>query len=296
MAGNFIDLHLHSRYSDDGQFSPEELVQKCKEAGIKTMAIADHNCARANEKGREAAQAAGITYIPAIEIDCTFQAVNLHVLGYGIDDKSRDFADIEDHIRRQGAAASKLMLRSTQELGFDVTGQEMEELAEGTYWKESWTGEMFAEVLLQKPEYLDHPLLLPYRAGGKRGDNPFVNFYWDYYSQGKPCYVKIHYPDLEKITATIHKNGGYAVLAHPGMNLKQHRELLEPILRTGIDGIEAFSSYHTPEENAFFHKAAGDHGLFVTCGSDYHGKTKPAIPIGGHRCEISDKHQLGLPF
>ena len=30
-----IDLHMHSYYSDDGEFQPEELVQKCKEEGIR---------------------------------------------------------------------------------------------------------------------------------------------------------------------------------------------------------------------------------------------------------------------
>lgn len=45
-----IDLHMHSYYSDDGEFQPEELVQKCKEEGIRYMAIADHNCVRAVEK------------------------------------------------------------------------------------------------------------------------------------------------------------------------------------------------------------------------------------------------------
>lgn len=34
---NYIDLHMHSKYSDDGQFTPSELVHQCVEAGIKIM-------------------------------------------------------------------------------------------------------------------------------------------------------------------------------------------------------------------------------------------------------------------
>ena len=67
-----IDLHMHSYYSDDGEFQPEELVQKCKEEGIRYMAIADHNCVRAVEKGRKAAQKEGIHFISGVEIDCTW--------------------------------------------------------------------------------------------------------------------------------------------------------------------------------------------------------------------------------
>lgn len=226
-----IDLHMHSSYSDDGEFSPEQLVRQCAEAGVKVMAISDHNCARANEEARRAARAAGIVYISAIEIDCVFEGVNLHLLGYGIDDKSADFAEIEQRVRRQGGAASEKMLVKTRALGFDISQEEMEKVAADGIWQESWTGEMFAEVLLEKPEYQNHPLLLPYRAGGERSDNPFVNFYWDYYSQGKPCYAHIDYPSLARAMEIIHENGGRAVLAHPGINLKGRGELLVAIAR-----------------------------------------------------------------
>lgn len=285
MLGNSIDLHMHSYYSDDGEFSPEELVRQCCDSGIKVMAIADHNCVRANEEGERAAARAGITYIPAVEIDCTFRGVNLHVLGYGIDYRQPDFAEIEDHIARQGREASRQMLLATRRLGFDVSEDEMAELAAGNYRKDQWTGEMFAEALLGRPEYKDHPLLRPYRPGGERSDNPLVNFYWDYYSQGKSCYVKIEYPELEQTVNVIHRHGGRAALAHPGVNLKGRSELLGPVIETGVDGVEAFSSYHSPSECLYFYQEAVRNKVFFTCGSDYHGKTKPGIKLGGHGCQ-----------
>ena len=98
MGKSTIDLHMHSCYSDDGEFSPEELVWKCKSHGIKIMAITDHNCVRANGPAERTAAEAGIIYVPAVEIDCTFQGVNLHVLGYGIDYGSPDFQLIENDI------------------------------------------------------------------------------------------------------------------------------------------------------------------------------------------------------
>ena len=146
---------------------------------------------------------------------------------------------------------------------------------------------MFAEVLLVMPEYANHPLLKPYRPGGERSDNPYVNFYWDYYSQGKPCYAKIDYPAMEEIVDMIHQNHGVAVLAHPGVNLKGKEFLLDNILNLGIDGIEAFSSYHNPKQAEYYYQTAQEKKIFVTCGSDYHGKTKPSIGIGQHNCPIS---------
>lgn len=277
-----IDLHMHSRYSEDGEFTPAELVEQCSQQGITTMSITDHNCARANTEARAMAEAKGIRYVSGIEIDCVYKGLNFHVLGYGIDERSGDFIRIEENIDRQSFLASLERLEKTQALGFYVTQNEMWELSKDSYWKGSWSGEMFAELLLAKPEYADHPLLQPYRPDGARSDNPYVNFYWDYYAQGKPCFVKMEYPPMEEVICAIHQNRGKAVLAHPGVNLKGHEELLGEVLDLGMDGVEAFSSYHTSEQAAEFYRQTQERGLFVTCGSDYHGKTKPSICLGGY--------------
>ncbi len=252
-----IDLHMHSRYSDDGEYTPSELAEQCAAAGVRIMSVTDHNCARANEETQRAAEEKGIRYIPGIEIDGTFERVNFHVLGYGIDYQSRDFEEIEKNVADQSAKASLERLEKTRALGFtQIAEKDLLALSENNYWQKSWTGEMFAEVLLAMPEYAGHPLLQPYRSGGERSDNPFVNFYWDYYAQEKPCYAKTDYPAMEEIIDTIHRNHGAAVLAHPGVNLKGKEDMLEDICRLGIDGVEAFSSYHSPEQAERFCRAA----------------------------------------
>lgn len=282
-----IDLHMHSRYSDDGEFTPSELVRQCAQKGVRIMSIADHNCVKANAEAAKSAIENEITYIPGIEIDCTYKNTNFHMLGYGIDFCSSDFEKIEKNIDDQNFQASLDRLAKTQSLGFcHITETDMWALSKNNYWQKSWSGEMFAEILLAMPEYADHPLLKPYRPGGKRSDNPYVNFYWDYYSQGKPCYAKIHYPAMKEIIDLIHRNHGAAVLAHPGVNLKGKEFLLDDILELEIDGIEAFSSYHTPGQAEYYCSAAQKANIFVTCGSDYHGKTKPSIGLGQHGCII----------
>ncbi len=91
----FIDLHMHSKYSSDGEFTPEELVKQCYQAGIRIMAIADHNSVKAIDPAKEMAEKLNIQYIPAIEIDCTYNGIDLHVLGYGIDYHQEDFFLLE---------------------------------------------------------------------------------------------------------------------------------------------------------------------------------------------------------
>ena len=184
-----MDLHMHSYYSDDGEFSPEELVRQCAMSGIRVMSIADHNSVRANDAGRQAARRAGIRYVSGIEIDCTFRGVNLHVLGYGFDDASDDFADIEDNISSQAATASRQMLCATRKMGFDVTEEDMGNWPEITTGRTGGPGKCLQSA--SWPGGIQGPSsLLPYREGGARGDNPYVNFYWDFYSQGKCCMLK----------------------------------------------------------------------------------------------------------
>lgn len=43
---------------------------------------------------------------------------------------------------------------------------------------------------------------------------------------------------------------------HPGVNLKGKEFLLDNILNLGIDGIEAFSSYHNPKQAEYDYQAA----------------------------------------
>lgn len=286
---NYIDLHMHSIYSDDGEFTPTELVQQCKEAGIRLMAISDHNSVKANEEAKEVAKKLGIQYVPAIEMDCTYHGIDLHVLGYGIDEKNHDFAEVEENIRKQGSKASREALKLTRSLGFDITEEELNRISGQGLWKEVWTGETFAEALLIKEEYLGHELLKPYRSGGTRSDNPYANFFWDYYAQGKPCYAKVEYPSLDEAIAVIRKNGGKAVLAHPGNNLRGKRELFDEIAALGIDGVEVFSSYHDRETIDYYYQKAQDKKLIITCGSDYHGRVKPSIRLGQSGCTVDQK-------
>jgi predicted metal-dependent phosphoesterase TrpH len=279
---NYIDLHIHSKYSDDGEFTPEMLVEKCKAAEIGIMAIADHNTVSGIDEAKEISNKIGIICIPAIEIDCIFESINLHIIGYGMDYTKEEIIALEENVLKQERSKSKEKLVLTNDLGFELDEDELRAASSSGIW----TGELFGEILLSKETYKDHKILKPYRKGGERSDNPYVNFYWDFYAQGKPCYTKIEYPPLANTINIIHKYGGVAVLAHPGNNLKNKYELFDDMISLGLDGVEAFSSYHSLEAIDYFYHRGKEKHLLITCGSDYHGKTKPSIAIGDSRCNI----------
>ena len=236
-------------------------------------------------KQKKQPQKKGIIVIPAIEIDCTFKGINFHVVGYGIDYLNPVFNRLGDNIMTQELECSGKKIELTNALGFDLKKEQLDVLSSnGVY-----TGEMFAEALLADPRYLDNELLKPYREGRERSDNPFVNFYWDYYAQGKPYYTEVKFPTLEETIKIINDNGGIAILAHPGNNLKGKFEIFDEMVQAGIQGVEAFSSYHAEETNVYFYNKAKELNVLYTCGSDYHGKTKPSIAIGKTGCNINEK-------
>lgn len=286
---SYIDLHMHSNYSDDGEYSPSQLVEMCYQEGIRIMAIADHNWLKGVKEAKNRAKELGIRCIGAIEIDCTYKGINLHVLGYGIKE-DEVFNQLGEDILKQELASSMLKLDLTNKLGFELTKEQLDSVSSnGVY-----TGEMFAEVLLDDSRYLSCDLLKPYRKGGSRSDNPYVNFYWDYYAQGKPCYSEVKFPELTKIIDLIHSFGGKAILAHPGNNLKDKYYLFDEMVELGLDGVECFSSYHSQDINDYFYHKVKELKVMYTCGSDFHGKTKPSIYLGENGCNNPEEIEIFL--
>ena len=72
-----VDLHVHSCYSDDGQSTPEQIVESALNNGIGCVAVSDHNECKAffdlEKDGR-------IIAVPAEEVSSS----EGHILAYGI--------------------------------------------------------------------------------------------------------------------------------------------------------------------------------------------------------------------
>lgn len=271
-----IDLHIHSNISNDGDFSPAELMKMCSKAGIKTAALADHNSVRGVAEAIKEGEKFGVKVIPAIEIDCTYKEYTLHVLGYNIDYNNKIFEKIEKNVFEQELKAGDKRMALVKKAGIFFDEEKVRKLSyDGTI-----TGEMIGEAAIEDERNRENPLITPYLEGGTRSNNPYVNFYWDWCSKGKPAYVPIKYITLKEAIDIIHKTGGKAVLAHPNNNIGMNEEIFKEIAAEGIEGVEVFSSYHSKENAEFFLKMAEKYNVSVTCGSDFHGKTKPAIKLG----------------
>lgn len=284
---NVIDLHMHSRNSGDGQYSTQELIDMASERNMEMIAIADHNSVKAYF---ETFNQRGIKLLSAIELDCTFEGKDFHLLGYGIDINDSVYEEIEEKIFQQEKMASTHYLKYVQEeMGLVLDEEILKERARnGVY-----IAETLCEAALARAENKNNPYLKEYYPEGKRSDNPQVNFYWDYFSQSKKGYVEMKFMSMQEAITLYKKQGALVVLAHPGNNVKEEETLLEQIIALGIDGLEVYSSYHNDSQIDYYQKMADQHGLMATCGSDFHGRTKPSVQMGV--CKMpSEKEEILL--
>ena len=106
------------------------------------------------------------------------------------------------------------------------------------------------------------------------------SFYLDYFAQGRPAFVPVEYMDYRDAVELVRDNGGVPVVAHPGLNFRGREETAGRLLDRGAAGLEVFNNYHTPEQAVYFTSLALSKGASMTCGSDFHGKTKPRIAVG----------------
>jgi predicted metal-dependent phosphoesterase TrpH len=273
-----LDLHMHSNYSLDGEMPVEVLVEMAAKAGLEFAAVSDHNRTDAVPEALRAGERFGVKVIPAIEIDSEFHGVNAHILGYGIDYADTVYDELWNEVETDELRATGERLELVRSLGIELDMDMLEAGARNGVV----VAELIAEVALADPRNNDNPHLAPFRPGGTRSINPYVNFYWDFCSPGRPAYVKMNFRQLPDVVDLIVGTGGTPILAHPGISLKGREDLLTEILAAGVRGVEAFSSYHDARQSAHWLEKVREHGVAFTCGSDYHGKTKPAIRIGGH--------------
>ncbi len=75
-----VDLHIHSCESD-GEMTPYEIVEQAKQKGKKFIAISDHNTIDAYLSTNILKEK---IVIPAVEFDCFYKGILIHIIGYGI--------------------------------------------------------------------------------------------------------------------------------------------------------------------------------------------------------------------
>ena len=250
-----VDLHTHTLRSD-GVLTPVELVRAAADAGIKTLAITDHDTLAAHRDlvlGR--AMPEPIELVTGVEINAISRGIplqdgELHILGFGMDFNDEAF---EAKLAGQRAARRLRFERTVarlREIGMPIDAQ-------------------VAALDPDDDDALGRPTIA--RALIAAG---FATSVEDAFQRligwGGPAYVpREGLGPIEAIEA-IREAGGVPVLAHFSEAPSQV-PLLRELAGLGLAGLEVYYRTFDRDTVTMVAAVASSLGLLATGGSDYHG-------------------------
>jgi predicted metal-dependent phosphoesterase TrpH len=256
-----IDLHTHSNRSD-GSLTPTALVQRAAAAGVRVLALTDHDTVSGVAEAHQAARTEGIHLVPGVEISATWRAQGIHVLGLWLDPECPRL------LERLAAQAERRRIRMRKicaRLGkLSLPGDAL--LAAVEALPGLPTRAHLAEALV---------------AGGHvaRTDEAFRK----YLGKGKAGHVAADWPALEDVVAWIRDAGGVASLAHPvryALSAGARRRLLADFVAAGGAALEVVSGGNGLQHAEACATLAVKFALSGSVGSDFHSPTQIWNPLG----------------
>jgi 3',5'-nucleoside bisphosphate phosphatase len=252
-----IDLHTHSTASD-GTVPPAQLPALARRAGLTVVALTDHDTLAGLDDFHRAAEEAGIEAVPGVEISCLLGTVEVHLLGYFVDQENRPLAEELDDIRNDRGGRALRMVAKCREHGADITIEQVRAIA-GT-------------AAIGRPH-----VAAALVASGVIGETAEA-FTPDWIGDGGRADVPKHVLTAERAVGLVRAAGGVAVLAHPRSFKRRAAvtdEQLAGLVGAGLAGIEADHPEHEPPVRSRLRALARELGVQATGSSDFHGERKP---------------------
>lgn len=272
-----IDLHMHSVYSD-GDKTVEEMLKMCEDKKLEYISITDHNtCAAYKDKNILNNNIFSGKIIKGVEMNATFENKNIEILGYNIkepkiiEDWSKKFFSDEVLRKQQEDSKNKLLrIRDRKGLIYDESA-----IKKDIPLTDYITIYIYKELIRHEENYkilgeFANSLNLFIRKG-------LMNPESEYYT-GSDDILKPNYKDVINI---IHEAGGLAFLAHPfEYRFNDTIDFIDKLRnQKELDGIECFHPSANEKEMNILLEYARKNNLYISGGSDYHGKKKPDVEI-----------------
>ncbi len=268
----FADLHTHSTCSD-GVLSCEEMLAAARRDGLAVLAVTDHDTmegaaglaaavadASASDAGAVAtagsrAVSPQVKAVPGMELSTQRDGRPVHILAYFCGEGDAALAEIcartnESRTERALAIAERL-----EAAGYPVRPEEL-----------ATCGKVVNRSLVA-------------RALVKAGAAPDTDTVFNTLI-GLDCPYYVDRADIDSFEAIalVREAGGFPFIAHPAAY--QVTDLIAAFAKEGLAGVEAFYPQHTQKERAELAVLAGDLGLAVSGGSDWHGDATHGSSLG----------------
>lgn len=263
-----VDLHVHSSASD-GTDEPEAVVAKADAAGLKAIALTDHDTLSGIPAAREAAAGLAIQLIPGVELSVDHAGVKIHMLAYFIEPTAGPLQDRLAELRAGRAGRNTAIVELLNQLGYPLTMDDVLRQAHG----DAVGRPHIADALVEAGYLENRSAAFP----GLLGD-------------GGEAYVERGRLTANEAIRLTTESGGVTSIAHPltintdGPSL---RAIFEELRDAGLGGIEAYYSEYPPAIRSQLAAVASDLGMTATGGSDYHGSGKPGLQIGTGRGDLT---------
>jgi 3',5'-nucleoside bisphosphate phosphatase len=247
-----IDLHLHTTASDGTQ-SPEELVRRVKEVGIRALSVTDHDTMESVPAAARAAAAHGLAFVPGIEITAVWEGRDVHVLGYFLDPGEPGLRDFLTGQQRERLERAREIARRLETMGAPIDIEAI--VARPGGGPRSIARPVLAQALVDAGHVTSIAAAFDQFLGEDRG--AFVPH------QGRPP---------AEVVALINSLRGIASLAHPGVWKRD--DMISVLVDAGLTALEVYHPEHDEATQARYLDLARTYGLLPTGGSDYHGEGK----------------------
>ncbi len=257
-TATWADFHAHTMRSD-GLLLPGELAAAAAAAGVRSLAVADHDTLvgyRELVAPGAPALPAGLQVIPAVEINATARDIpdlpdgELHFVGLGVDPADDALEALLDRQRGSRRQRFERMVTRLREIGLPVDAQ-LEGLDRSD--DESLGRPTIARALVAAGFVVDV-------------QEAFVR----YVGHGRPGYVRREGLGPREALAAIRAAGGLAVLAHfsaaarlPGV--------VDEMIEAGLRGIEVHHRSFSAATVEVMRGVATRHRLVASGGTDFHG-------------------------
>jgi len=250
-----IDLHTHSSVSD-GTETPAELIAAAAAAGLRAVALTDHDSTAGWAEAFAAARGTGLTVVPGMELSTNYGPASVHMLAYLFDPADPSIVAETAKIRDGRLhRAERIVERISKDYGItwaDVLAQSVDG---GTIGRPH-----IADALVAHGDVPDRnaafQTILHWRSG----------YYEKYYAPSP----------LEGVRMIV-AAGGAPVLAHPATH-GRYRALEDAAIKqlkdAGLFGLEVHHRDNTDDGKAWLYELAARFDLQVTGSSDYHGEGK----------------------
>ena len=258
-----FDLHMHSTYSD-GKDDLKTLIENVSQAGIKFFSITDHDIAEAgrvilgSQEYQNKIKELGLKYVTGVEFTCKYKGYEMHILAYDFDPNHQVVHELEAEMKSLLKQKDVYRFRAINDAGYFLSEKSKAFLES----RENIRKLDLANVLVDDG----------YFENKESAIKTFLN---------KIKYPMVYKLDAEKVIKKMSSIGAKVVWAHsifgigdPVLPFDELEALAIEFKTFGLVGLEAFYSLYNKEQIQKLLEIAEKLGLFVTAGSDYHGKNK----------------------